>query len=158
MKSLVLNTIALALFTTACGGGSSVDLVGKSDQQKADEVASAVCEQSAECGNVSIDCTSDQNGNLDCTGNIEPVTYDACYADEYGDILEDFQSCDLTAEQEQTIEDCVNAILDQDCVSQGELDAYVAEIEAGNDDAQLRPLPAACVQTSAIFETCNSPS
>jgi hypothetical protein len=155
MKSIVLKTIALALFATACGGGSSVDLVGKSDQEQADEVADAICEQSADCGEVSIECTSDQDGNLDCTGLIEPVAYDACYADTYGDVLEDFQSCDLTAEEEQTIEDCVNAILDQGCVSQGELDDFIAEIEAGNDDAQLRPIPTACVQTSAIFESCS---
>lgn len=158
MKSLVVNAITLALFATACGGGSSVDLVGKSDQEQADQVSSAICEQTAECGNVSIECTSDANGNLDCTGTIAPVTYDACYADNYADILGDFQACDLTAEEEQTIENCVNAVLDQSCVSQSELDDYVAEIEAGNDDAQLRPIPPACVQTSAIFEGCNPQS
>jgi hypothetical protein len=71
------------------------------------------------------------------------------------DIEDDFANCDLTTAQKQTIQDCVNAILDRPCITQSELDAYITAIENGDEEATLGdPAPASCVQTQAIFEAC----
>jgi len=146
--------VALVIFA-ACGGGESVDIVGKSPEAQADDIAAAVCSYEADCGDVDIDCTYNQSTMMtDCTGTIDKVTYDACYAEERPEILADLAQCNFTAAQEQQIEDCINARLDQSCVTQAELDAFVVKLEAGDETAELRPQPAACDGVDALFESC----
>jgi hypothetical protein len=145
---------ALVIFA-ACGGGESVDIVGKSPEAQADDIAAALCSYEADCGDVDIDCTFNQTTmTTECTGTIMTVTYDACYADERADIFGDLSQCNFTAAQEQQLQNCINASLDQPCVTQAELDAYVAKLEAGDESAELRPEPPACDGIDALFESC----
>lgn len=153
MKNVIAGFVFAAL-AIGCGG-NSVDIVGKSPEQQADAIATALCEQEVECGNVIIDC-SQTDGVFECTGTIEPAEFGACYEDLREDILGDLRDCDLTAAEEQIVEDCMNAMVELDCISQAELDAYVAELNAGNDPGALGSTPAACIQTAELFEGCSS--
>lgn len=131
-----------------------MSIVGQEPEAQAEEIADAICDREAECGNASISCTV-SNNMTDCTGMIEPVAYDECYAEEQPDILEDLQNCNLTEAQEQTIQTCINKRLAEPCITQAQLDAFVAEVEAGNEDATLgSPPPPECVETEAIIEAC----
>lgn len=143
------------LFAAGCGGGSGgVSIVGAEPAEQADEIADAICEREAECGSASISCTV-SNNMTDCTGMIEPVSYDECYAEERPDILEDLENCNLTEAQETTIQTCINKLLGRSCITQAQLDAFVAEIEAGNEEATLGgPPPPECVEADAIIEAC----
>lgn len=158
MKKIAYAFITV-LFATACGGGgSSVSIVGDTPEQQAETIADALCDKQVECRQATIDCETDpETQMLDCTGTFEDVDYDECVADNEPGILADFQNCELTAEEEAIVEDCVNALLAQPCISQAELDAYIAEIEAGNEPEEPREYPEACVETDAIFEACSTP-
>ncbi len=151
-----LHSLVLGCALAACGGGNSIDIVGESPESQADQIADALCDQQVKCGTTTISCT--QSGDtVDCTGTIEhDETYDACYADTRPEVLEDLSSCDLTADQERELQSCINATLDQSCISQEELDAYVAEVEAGNEDATLRDPPPECAGLEALFEGCDA--
>lgn len=147
--------LCLALSVTACGsGGPTIELGNKTPQEASADIAEAICEQNAECGGVSIDCSSTENG-LDCTSTIEPVVYTECYAELQPEIQQDLTDCNLTDAQKGTVETCLNALLDRPCFTQGEIDAYIAAVEAGDETASLgEPPPPECEQVDAIFESC----
>jgi hypothetical protein len=159
MKKPIVLTFMGALLLAGCsdddsGGGSSIDIVGKSPEAQADLLTSALCRRAAACGSVTIEChTTDTT--TDCTWSIDPVSYDTCYADTYSEVYDDLGGCGLTAEQEGIVGDCINATTAQACITQAELDAYVAAIEAGDEDVELRPAPQVCVQADPIFERCD---
>ncbi|HUH05585.1 MAG TPA: hypothetical protein VML75_26505 [Kofleriaceae bacterium] len=141
--------------STACGGGgTTIELGDKTPEVASAEIADAICDEQVECGEIDIECMSTEAG-LDCTGTIEPVDYNACYAELQPDIQSDLAACDLTDAEKTTVEDCLNALLARPCITQSELDAYVAAIEAGDETATLgEPIPASCEQVDAIFENC----
>ncbi len=155
MKRYSFAFVPFALFLAACGdGGSSVSIVGKPPAEQAAIVADAVCDQVVACGEASIDVTQDGETYV-CTATIEDGDYDACVEENEADALADLEACDLTAEQEQIVEDCINAQLALPCVTQAQLDDYCAEIEGGNFEPEW-PIeqPESCVQAQAIFEEC----
>ena len=143
----------------ACGGGgTSVDIVGDTPEEAAAEVAEAQCSRIAECGDATVNCTTDpETQMLDCVGTIEELTAEdeqACVMETEDNVLAVLEGCELTAEQQGTLSDCINALLDQPCITQAELDEYAAEIEAGNEPEDLREYPAICVEADAIIEGC----
>lgn len=156
MKLIVYALFPVALLVAACGGGgSSVDIVGDPPDQQAEAIADAICDQQVECGEATVDCTFNQETQMnECVGTIEDVEYDACVAETEPEILATLEGCELTAEEEQLVEDCINDQTAQSCITQAELDAYAAELEAGNEPEELRPPPAACEQAFAILEAC----
>ena len=158
MKKIAYTFITV-LFATACGGGgSSVSIVGDTPEQQAETVADALCDELVACGQATLDCPfNEETQMIECTGMIEDVDYDACFAQYEPGFLSDFQNCELTAEEEGLVEDCLNAILAQPCITQEELDAYGDEIEAGNEPEPLREYPEVCEQVDAIFESCATP-
>lgn len=151
--NLASLSLGLALVTFGCGS-DEIDITGDTPEQAAAEIATAVCERNVECGSPDVTCNSTQSG-VDCTGTIEPVVYDQCVAELKPDIQMDLQACDLTPEQEATVNGCINAMLAQDCITQAELDAAVVEIEAGREPT-LGQVPPECLQLEAIFETCGA--
>jgi hypothetical protein len=151
MKRVACISIVAACFAIGCSGSSKVSIVGKSADEQAHEIADKVCEQSAECGLITISCGG-AGEEFSCTGTIEPDDYQECYDELEPDIREDFERCDLTAAQEQRVEDCINALLGQSCVSQSELDAYVDEINAGNEPEWPRPFPTECAGIDDLFD------
>jgi hypothetical protein len=152
--------LGFVVFAACGGGGSSVSIVGDPPAEQAAEVADAICDQLVECGEATIDCTFNQETQMqECVGTIEDgPPHDECVAEYEPGLLNDFENCDLTAEEEAIAEDCINALLAQPCISQSELDDYVAEIEAGNEPEPLRDYPEVCVQADAIFEACSTPA
>jgi hypothetical protein len=89
-----------------------------------------------------------------CEGTIERATYEACFAEAEPDIRADLEQCALTAAEERQLQDCINARLEESCISQSELDAYVAKLNAGDPDADIRPPLPECVGIGALFEGC----
>jgi hypothetical protein len=157
MKRFAYSFVFAAL--AACGGGgTSVDIVGDTPEEAAAEIAEADCSRSVECGQATYECTTDpETQMLDCTGTIEEVTpaeEEECVAEIEENVLAVLSGCDLTDEEMGVIEDCVNAALAQPCISQSELDAWLAEIEAGNEPEPLRETPAVCDEADAIIEGC----
>jgi hypothetical protein len=154
MRSLFLISCLALSSLAACGGDDTIDISGDTPEQAADEIAGAVCAQQSECGEWSIDCTSDGTSTT-CTATHSDVTVDACVAEARPEILSDLQCVDLTPEQEQTINDCINGLAAMPCISQDEMDAYVAAIEAGMDpEPPGGAPPAECDQLEAIFSSC----
>lgn len=151
-----LHSLVVGCALAACGGGNSIDIVGESPENQADEIAGALCDKQVECGTTTISCT--QTGDMiDCTGMIEhDQTYDACYAETRPEVLEDLSSCDLTTDQERELQSCINATLDQSCITQAELDAYIEKVEAGDENATLRDPPPECAGLEALFEGCEA--
>jgi hypothetical protein len=149
--------LGFVMFAACGGGGSGVSIVGDTPEEAAAEVADAICDQIQECGEVSVDCTFNQETQmLECVGTIEEAGPHAdCVAEEEPDILADLQACELTDEEMQLGEDCINAQLAQPCITQEELDEYVAETEAGNEPPPLRDLPPECEEFFAIIEACS---
>jgi hypothetical protein len=149
--------LCLVVFA-ACGGGggSSVSIVGDPPAEQAAEIADAICDQLVECGEVAVDCTFNQETQMiECVGTIEDVDHAACVGENEPDILADLEACELTAEEEQLGEDCINAQLAQPCVTQEELDEYIEETEMGNEPPPLRDLPESCEEFFAIIEACS---
>lgn len=160
MKRYSFAFVPFALFVAACGGDgtTTVDIVGKPPAEQAEIVADAFCESIVACGEPSIDITQ-EGETIICTATIEDADYAMCVEEFEPDILADLESCELTAEQEQTVQNCVNATLAQPCVTQAQLDAYCAEIEGGNFEPEWPvEVPAACEETDAIFEACETPA
>lgn len=148
MKSFAY-ALCLVVFAACGGGGSSVSIVGDPPEVAAAEIADAYCDLQVECGEVTITCDAES-----CVGTIEDVEYAACYSEAEADFLANIESCDLTAEEEQAAEDCANALLAQPCITQAELDAYVDEINAGNEPEFPRQPPAVCEGVEVLFEGC----
>ncbi len=153
MKLYRLVYVPFALFLAACGGdGSSISIVGEPHADQAAEIAGAICEQVAECGELNFEFTGDP---VMCTGTIAPGNEQACLDETEPGVLADLESCNFTAEQEQVVQDCINAQIAEPCVTQAEVDAYCDELEAGSEEP-LRPLPAACEEAFALLETCGA--
>lgn len=149
MKRFAYAFFCVVFAACGGGGGASVSIVGDPPEEQAATLADARCNQEVECGEINIDC-----GAESCVGTIEDVDYDVCYADAEADFLANIEGCDLTAEEEQAAEDCANALLALPCITQAELDAYVAEINAGNEPEPLFELPAVCESVEVLFEGC----
>lgn len=155
MKRYSFAFVPFALFVAACGGdgAASVDIVGKPPAEQAEIVADALCDAIVTCGQPNFEFTQ-EGETLICTATIEEADYAECVAEEEPDILADLEACDLTAEEEQTVQSCLNAQLAQPCVTQAQLDAYCDEVEAGNEPEWPVPIPESCEETDAIFESC----
>ena len=147
--------LCLVVFA-ACGGGggSSVSIVGDPPADQAAEIADAICDQAQECGEVNVDCTFNQETEMfECVGTIaDAPAHDACVAEE-----EPNYDCELTTEEQQVVEDCINALLAEPCVTQAELDEYIEELEMGSEEP-LRPLPPECEEAFPILEGCGGPA
>ncbi len=151
-----LHAFAFVSFSllAACGGdGASVSIVGEPHADQAAEIAGAICDQVVECGEASFEFTGSEP--VMCTATIEPANEQECLTETEDDILADLEACNLTAEQEQLVQDCINAQLAQPCVTQAQLDEYCEQIEAGEEPEQ-EALPAPCPEAFALLNECGA--
>lgn len=155
----MLNNAALLLAVVvgivACDPGGvetiHVDITGLSDEAAAEEIAGALCTWTERCGVTSIECEESSQGVRQCSGELIPLPYSVCHDEIYPDVLEDFQRVDLTAAEEQVVNDCINGMVKQDCITQGQLDQIVAALEAGEEPPEYQELPAACANVDIFF-------
>jgi hypothetical protein len=149
------NFVSFVLVALVGCGGNDVSISGKDPAGDAETVTNAICEWEASCGQWSIDCTS-TNNMLDCTATKKAVTYEMCRMEELADVLESFQCAGtLSASETDLVEKCVNKLIDTKCISQSEIDAYIAKLEMGMDPPDLRANPAECEALEPIFNRCN---
>jgi hypothetical protein len=151
-----LSLLALPLALIACGDDDArtVDIRGLTAEEAADEAADALCDRAAECGEVSYECSSDGTTQV-CTGTIETTSYTACYAETQPEIRADLEDCELTTAQEELVNECMNAMLAQPCLTQDQVDANAEAMEQDLDPPYGGTPPAACAQVGEIFEACD---
>lgn len=148
MKILI---VASVVFAVGCGS-DGVSIKGNDPVADGQAVTDAVCEWQAECGDWDISCSGTP---VDCTATRKNVSFQECQTEELQDITADFMCAgDLSASEKKLIEDCVNKIVDTACLTQAEVDAYLAAIEAGQDPMDLRESPPECEMLEPIFERC----
>lgn len=136
------------------GDGPAVDIRGDSPEEAADEVATAACDWSARCGEVSIECGGTSAGDTTCTGTIEEVSWASCYEEVHPEILADFRCAELTEEQTARVNACVNGVISQDCVTMAQLQDYLDRMEAGEEPPELLEVPAECEALDDLFDGC----
>lgn len=139
------------------GGGAAVDIRGDSPEEAADEVATAACDWSARCGEVSIECGGSSAGDTSCTGTIQEVTWASCYEDTHPEILADLRCADLTEEEAAQVNACVNGVISQDCVTMAQLQEHLDRVEAGEEPPPLLELPPECEALAGLFAGCPDP-
>lgn len=144
MKNVRLGLLSF-LLVAGCNGG--VNTVGDTPAVAADEVATEICLNRSSCRPVTISCTTDGEGST-CTAMFDDPPTEAdrmeCYDNLSMGLVTAFEQADAAGVERADIDACVNASLSQPCISQAEIDAYIAEYEAGNEDAQLRATPPEC--------------
>lgn len=143
--------LAFAVLAIGCGG-NGVSIQGNDPQADGRAVADAVCEWESECGEWDIECSGTP---VNCTATKVAVSFQECQAEEVPDITADFMCAgDLSAAEVQLVEDCVNKLVDTSCITQAEIDAYIAAVEAGQEPMDLRDTPPECEMLEPIFERC----
>lgn len=149
----------LALFSflalSACGGDDGVDIVGDTPEEAADEIVNATCGKQADCGVWRISLDFDDQGNVtECIPTHEESDRAECISDDREDIREILECAMLTDDEAEMINECVNDTLDQDCISEEEINAFCDGLVAGEDPEEPGGLPASCDALQAIFEGC----
>lgn len=141
----------------ACGGDDDdvdVDITGDTPEEAAAEIAGAVCDQAAACGQWSFECTG-EGETFDCEATHQDTDRDECYAETQEEVVADLSCVDLTPAQEDVVEDCINQVASRDCPSQEEMDEYIAALERGEEpEFPGGELPASCEQLEGFFEGC----
>jgi len=148
-----MRILAFAFVVFVGCGGDSVSIEGNDPVADGQTVTDAVCEWQAECGDWEIACSGTP---VDCTATRETVTFAECRAEELQDITADFTCAgDLSASERTLVENCVNKVIDRPCITQAEMDAFIAAIERGEDPTPPGgETPAECEMLDSIFERC----
>lgn len=151
MKNAHLGFLSLILIV---GCNSGVNTVGKTPTEAAEQVADHICDNSMGCRGVSIDCESDGTTTT-CTGTFDDPPTEAdlmeCYDNLSTGLVTAFSQADAAGIAREDIDACVNATIDQGCITQAELDAYIAALEAGEDEPALRENPPECAALGIAF-------
>lgn len=157
IRTMLVTSMLLAA-ATGCGKGhqrgGAVDIRGDSPEEAADEVVEAVCDWTARCGEPSVECGGSTGGDIRCTATIEDVTFAECYDDLHPGALADFRCAELTEEQARIVNECINAITSQRCVSMAELEEYAAALEAGEEPPSPLAMPPECGALRELFRDC----
>ena len=143
---------------TGVPGTRTVDLSGASEEQAVDIVADAVCDWTAECGVVWMECSSSSEGETLCSGGIEQVTYQQCQRELAPEIRSDFECVEMTDRNREIIETCMNAMVNRECMTRQEVDAWVAAEEAGEEYPIDDEIPVECARMVELFEGCEQVS
>lgn len=143
----------LGLTLMMLGCSNSVSTVGDTPAVAAEEVADAICYGNS-CPSADIECTS-SGGVTTCEGELglEPsvTEMNMCYDSLSSSLVTAFEQADAAGVAREDIDACLNASLNRDCITQAELDAYIAELEAGNDEATLVENPPECERLGLVF-------
>lgn len=155
----MLAVSTLLLLAIGCGkdhrrGGATVDIRGDSAEEAADETTEAVCEWLARCGEPSIECGGSSGDDPTCTATIEDVSFADCYDATHPQALSNFRCVELTEDQAALVNDCINGLVSQDCVTTAEFEAYAAELEAGGEPEYPLETPPECEVLEEVFAGC----
>ncbi len=156
--SLPVALCAVLALSSACGGGDGgVDIVGDTVDEAADEISDATCDKQVDCGVWEVNLELDDEGNVtSCTPTHVEVDHDACVAENRPDVREDLECAMPTDEEAEMINDCINDLIDQDCISQEEVDAYCDAIVAGEDPEEPGGRPPSCDALDDILTGCEA--
>ena len=137
---------ALSLLVLACGS----DEGSVAPRDAADEVTAAACDWVEECGQWVVDCAEDG-----CTAELVEVDRATCEVDRTIDGLDEVTCDDLTADEQDLLGECVDGLRSRACVTQTEIDAFVAALEDGEQpDDPGEPAPAACDAIADVLLAC----
>lgn len=155
-RLIILMIVAsVGIYAGACNDDDTlrVDISGLSDQAAADHIADTMCRHMETCGQATFECSSSGPGGDPplCSGEVIYPEYNECYQEIQPDILDDLEQVDLTAAQEQLVNDCVNAMVAQDCLTQSDVDEIVDAMNRGEEPDWGEDYPAACEQMDEIF-------
>ncbi|HEU5059064.1 MAG TPA: hypothetical protein VFU21_21170 [Kofleriaceae bacterium] len=152
-----INLSVVLVLSAACGGGDDgVDLVGDTPEEAADEIADATCEERVDCGDWAVELEIDENGDLaSCTPIHSDVDFDECVAENRADALGDLECAMPTDDELGQIGDCINDLIDQDCITEEEVQAYCDALLAGEDmPDEPGEIPASCDALDEILAGC----
>src|SRR5262245_43848485 len=159
----------MAILFVACGGSngpSHVEISGRTPTEAAAIAAQSICSHDARCGHVVTTCsgggTAGVSGGaaaptMTCTGTIETVSRDDCYADASEDLAQLLTCVAPTAEQTDTLETCFDMLATLPCVTQAEANAQAEAAEMGISPP-AREVPAACALIAEPPASCGTPT
>lgn len=151
----VVTVLAVALWGVSCGGSSesTATLTGKSPSEASQEAATAICNRNAKCGIVDISCTGGTDAATQCSASIDHPDAKTCVAQEQPS-LEKLLSCAaLTASEVETIQQCVDALVAQPCVTQAEAESLALTAQEGMALPPNLP-PAVCASLEQPIAGC----
>ena len=156
--SLPVVLCAVLALSSACGGGDDgVDIVGDTPDEAADEITDATCDKQVDCGVWEISLELDDQGNVtNCTPAKVEVDHDECVAENRPDVREDLECAMPTDEEAEMISDCINDLVDQDCISEDEVNAYCDGLVAGEDPDEPGAQPPSCDALDDILTGCEA--
>jgi hypothetical protein len=135
------SLVVVALLTIgACddtGHPAHVELSGQTPSEGAHLAADALCSRAVRCGTAEIQCVSSPEQSAQCSATIVHPDKNTCYTQvEPG--IEDLLACpSITPSQVDMIEQCLDAMNAQPCITQIEAD------EAAKEEANgMSPRPA----------------
>ena len=170
--SPLMLACALGCLLSACGGDSGdsgdsggsgdsgVSLEDKSPAEQATAIVEAICGQVVECGTYQIHCSSSGEDDFECSSTYVDVSYAEC-SEEMDEKIQGQVDC-WNEQTDDTflplLEECINAVASQACVSAEEMDVYIAELNAGEEPESLRSEPEVCarVEEHPVAQSCRS--
>jgi hypothetical protein len=128
----VLVALALASSAAACSSSDSttVTLTGKPPDVASQDAANAICKRKAACGVVEISCSGGTDAATQCSAAINHPDAPTCVAQQQPSIQKVLSCPALTASELEVIQQCVNALATQPCVTQAQADALAMTAEA----------------------------
>ena len=155
---LFLPAILLAMGMVGCPKkdkeGFRIDIRGLGPDEAAAHIADQMCQYMQVCGMVMYECEGSSGGDTMCTGTIEYPPYGYCHAELSTDIRDDLFCEPLSPTEEVNVNDCINAMLAEPCLTQAQVDANAAAMAAGEDFPYGGTVPAACYMLGAIIDNC----
>jgi hypothetical protein len=151
--SILFIAASVGIHAGACNPDKSlqVNIAGLTDEAAAEHIADTLCQHMAVCPQATFECSSTSDGPTVCSGELDYMTYSECYQEIKPDILEDLEQVELTVAQEQLVNNCVNGMIAQDCMTQAELDEIVDAMNRGEEPDLGEDYPAACEEMDQIF-------
>lgn len=119
-------------------------------REAAQEITAAACDWVEECGQWVVDCGEDG-----CSAELVDLSRAECEIDRTIDGLDEATCADLDDDEAALLAECVDGLRARPCVTQDEIDAYAAALEAGElpDDPGL-PAPTACDEITDVLVAC----
>lgn len=150
MKRIVMGVgVLLGAALVGCTGG--VNTTGQTPEEAGQQIADHVCARAAGCGKVHLDCTAGSTGALTCEGEIQPTTTAECLEDAPAAFTSIVMNADANGVSRAELDACVNSLLGESCITQAELDAYLASLNAGMSGARLREPTPECAAIGVVY-------
>lgn len=143
------GVFAIWLAAAACGGGT--DYLGQSPEDAAADLAQVGCDYAFECGVYELDCDP-----MEITHHPASDYYDSHAACEsqsaaaYRDIFTGCAAANLTDDEKDLLNDCLNANAGAGCRTEAELDELLEQACSGGNAA----FDEVCERAFPVLEHC----